>query len=133
MGSTPTRLKTFSVRNTTRGGTLATNASLASSSWSRFWGLMLRRNLPAGRGILLTKSSSIHSCFMLMRFDAVFLDDDGTVIKIVHRMRPWWATFGGRGAKHTLELPAGAVEPTGTQPGDVLAFEDPIATAPAAA
>lgn len=130
----PTRLKVFSVRNPARGSTLATHARLASSYWSRFWGLMLRRQLPPGDGILLTKSSSIHSFFMLMRFDAVYLDDEGRVIKVVHRMRPWWASFGGRGAKHTLELPAGTVEGTGTVAGDILAFEAPEATpaAPAA-
>lgn len=121
----PTRLKRFAVRNTTRGTTLATNAQLASSYWSRFWGLMLKTRVPEGGGILLTTSSSIHSCFMLMRFDAVFLDDDGRVIKVVHRMRPWWVSFGGKGSKHTLELAAGAVEPTGTVAGDQLVFEDP--------
>jgi len=121
----PTRLKRFTVRNATRGTTLATDAHLASSYWSRFWGLMLKTRVPDGGGILLTKSSSIHSCFMLMRFDAVFLDDEGKVIKIVHRMRPWWLSFGGKGSKHTLEIAAGAVEPTGTQPGDVLLFEEP--------
>jgi uncharacterized membrane protein (UPF0127 family) len=123
----PTNRKRFSVRNTTRDTMLATNARLASSYWARFWGLMLKRRVPEGGGILLTKSSSIHSCFMLMRFDAVFLDDEGRVTKIVHRMRPWWASFGAKGTKHTLELAAGAVEPTGTQPGDLLAFEEPLA------
>jgi hypothetical protein len=123
----PTRLKRFSVRNTTRGTTLATNAQLASSYWSRFWGLMLKTRVPDGGGILLTKSSSIHSFFMLMRFDAVFLDDDGRVIKVVHRMRPWWVSFGGKGSKHTLELASGAVEPSGTVAGDQLVFEDPAA------
>jgi len=121
----PTRLKSFSVRNPERDAILATNATLASSYWARFWGLMLRRHLPPGRGILLTRSSSIHSFFMLMRFDAIYLDDTGRVVKLVHRMRPWWISFGGRGAKHTLELPAGTVEATGTVAGDVLVFEDP--------
>jgi uncharacterized membrane protein (UPF0127 family) len=122
-----TNRKVFSVRNTTRGTVLATQARLASSYWSRFWGLMFRRTVEEGGGILLTKSSSIHSFFMFMRFDAIFLDDDGEVKKVVHAMRPWSAALGGRGAKHTLELPAGVAERTATVAGDRLAYEDPAA------
>ena len=120
-----TKLKTFTVRNTQRGTTLATEAKLASSYWSRFWGLMFRRRLSEGDGILLTKSSSIHSCFMFFRFDAVYLDKENRVVKVVHAMRPWWASFGGKGAKDTLELPAGVAERTGTVAGDLLSFEAP--------
>jgi uncharacterized membrane protein (UPF0127 family) len=127
-----TRLKVFSVRNSTRGSLLATNAKLASSYWSRFWGLMLRRRLSDGDGILLTKSSSIHSFFMFFRFDALYLDRDGRVVKVVHAMRPWWISFGGKGSKDTLELPAGTAQRTQTVTGDLLAFEEPIDTSPAA-
>ena len=84
------------------------------------------RILPEGGGILLTKSASIHSWFMFFRFDAIFLDREGRVTKVVHSMRPWWLAFGGRGAKDTLELPAGVAASTGTEKGDVLVFE-PIA------
>jgi uncharacterized membrane protein (UPF0127 family) len=123
----PTRLKRFAVRNADRGVLLATDARLASSYWSRFWGLMFRRRLPGGGGLLLTRSASIHSFFMFMRFDAVFIDDEGRVTKVVHAMRPWWVAFGGKGGKHTLELPAGAAARTGTVPGDRLVFEQPAA------
>ena len=120
----PTNLKTFSVRNAGRDTVLATRASLASSYWARFWGLMFKRGVPEGGGILLTKSSSIHSFFMFFRFDAVFIDNDGRVTKVVHAMRPCWIAFGGKGGKHTLELPAGVAERTGTVVGDQLVFEE---------
>jgi uncharacterized membrane protein (UPF0127 family) len=120
-----TDLKTFSVRNVERGTTLATSAKLASSFVSRFFGLMGRKSVAEGGGILLTRSASIHSCFMRFRFDAIFLDRDNRVVKIVPSMRKWWFAFGGRGAKDTLELPAGVAERTNTQPGDTLAFELP--------
>ena len=122
----PTKLKRFSVRNVDRGAILATRASLASSYWARLWGLMFKRGVAEGGGILLTKSSSIHSSFMFFRFDAVFVDNDGRVTKVVHAMRPWWLSFGGKGAKHTLELAAGVAARTGTVAGDHLVFEDPL-------
>lgn len=121
-----TKLKIFTVRNTSRGTVLAGRAKLASSFWSRFWGLMFRRRLSEGDGLLLTKSSSIHSFFMFFRFDAIYLDREDRVVKVVHAMRPWWASLGGKGAKDTLELPAGTAARTGTVAGDTLAFEAPL-------
>jgi len=119
-----TSLKVFSVRNTERGTTLATRARLASSYAARFFGLMGRKGVEDGGGILLTKTASIHSCFMRFRFDAVFIDRENRVVKVVPAMRKWWLAFGGRGAKDVIELPAGVAERTGTQPGDLLSFEE---------
>ena len=119
-----TQLKAFSVRNADKGTTLVTRGKLASSFVSRFFGLMVRRGVEDGGGLLITKSASIHSFFMRFRFDAIFIDRDGRVVKIVHSMRQWWFAFGGKGAKDVLELPAGVAERTHTQPGDLLAFED---------
>ena len=119
-----TTLKVFSVRNVTRGTTLATQARLASSYSARFFGLMGRKRVADGGGLLLTKTASIHSFFMRFRFDAVFIDRENRVTKIVPAMRQWWIAFGGRGAKDVIELPAGVAAQTGTQPGDVLAFDE---------
>lgn len=119
-----TSLRVFSVRNTERGTTLATRARLASSYTARFFGLMGRKGVEDGGGILLTKTASIHSFFMRFRFDAVFIDRENRVVKVVPAMRQWWLAFGGRGAKDVIELPAGVAERTGTQAGDLLSFED---------
>ena len=121
-----TSLKVFSVRNADRDTVLATRGRLASSYIDRLFGLMGRKRVEDGGGILLTHSASIHSFFMRFRFDAIFLDRDGRVVKIVPTMRQWWIAFGGRGAKDVLELPAGAAASTNTQPGDLLVFEAPV-------
>jgi uncharacterized membrane protein (UPF0127 family) len=123
----PTKLKAFSVRNADKGTIVATDARLASGFVSRFFGLMGRKGVAQGGGLLLTRSASIHSFFMRFRFDAIFLDKEDRVVKIVPAMRQWWLAFGGRGAKDTLELPAGVAERTGTVVGDMLVFEPPIA------
>ncbi len=128
-----TKLRVFSVRNAARGTVLATEAHLAGSFVSRFFGLMGRKRVEDGGGILLPKSASIHSCFMRFRFDAIFLDNENRVMKVVPSMRQWWFAFGGRGAKHTLELAAGTAERTNTQPGDTLVFEEPVAAPHASA
>jgi uncharacterized membrane protein (UPF0127 family) len=122
-----TKLRAFSVRNADKGTTLVTRGKLASDFISRFCGLMGRRGVEDGGGLLITSSGSIHSFFMRFRFDAIFLDREGRVVKIVPAMRQWWVAFGGRGARDVLELPAGVAERTGTERGDLLAFEEPAA------
>ena len=122
-----TKLRRFSVRNADRGSTLATQAGLASDVVSRFFGLMGRKGVADGGGLLLTGSSSIHSCFMRFRFDAIYLDRDDRVVKVVHAMKPWRVSFGGKGARDTLELPAGVAEASGTVAGDQLTYDDPVA------
>jgi uncharacterized protein len=58
-----------------------------------------------------------------MRFpiDAVFLDGDGTVVRIAGDLRPWRAA-GRRGARAVLELAAGECERRRLKPGDRLTF-----------
>ena len=119
-----TKLKSFSVRNGDKGTVLVTRGKLASSFVSRFFGLMGRRGVEDGGGLLIASSASIHSFFMRFRFDAIFIDREGRVVKIVPSMRQWWIAFGGKGAKDVLELPAGVAERTNTQTGDLLLFED---------
>ncbi len=69
---------------------------------------------------------------MRFRFDAIFLDSESRVVKVVPSMRQWWVAFGGKGAKDTLELPAGVAERTNTQKGDLLVFEAAAAASPEA-
>jgi len=102
---------------------LGTRVRVASSFIDRLLGLMMRAGIREGGGIFITRSASIHSFFMRFRFDAVFIDADNRVTRIVPAMRQWWVAFGGRGAKDVIELPAGIAASTGTQPGDLLTYE----------
>jgi uncharacterized membrane protein (UPF0127 family) len=58
--------------------------------------------------------------FMRFAIDAVFLDRDLRVVRVASRLRPWVPASGAVRADAVLELPAGTVERTGTQAGDVL-------------
>jgi uncharacterized membrane protein (UPF0127 family) len=49
---------------------------LAETALTRMKGLLGRRSLPSGEGILLKPASSVHMAFMRFAIDAVFLDRD---------------------------------------------------------
>jgi hypothetical protein len=67
--------------------------------------------------------------FMRFAIDAVFLDREDRVLRIVSHLRPWRVT-GCKGAKAVVELPAGECERVGVSPGDVVRVRP--ARAPAA-
>jgi uncharacterized protein len=90
---------------------------LADNALTRMRGLLGRRELPSGEGILLRPASSVHTAFMRFPIDVVFLDRDGTVLEIAHDLAPWRAAARHK-AKAALELPAGEAGRRGIDVGD---------------
>lgn len=109
-------------RNLTRGSDVAARVRHADRPWSRLWGLLGRASLARDEGLLLTPCTSIHTFFMRFAVDVLYLDRDHVVVKAVRALRPFRLSACLRGAHSVLELPVGAIEASGTQTGDQLAF-----------
>jgi uncharacterized membrane protein (UPF0127 family) len=92
-------------------------------------GLLGRRSLASGEGLLLKPASSVHTFFMRFAIDVVFLDRDLRVLSIAANVRPWRAA-ARPGARAALELPAGECERRGLQTGDAVAFAESAAHFP---
>lgn len=96
-------------------------------------GLLGRRELKSGEGLLLRPALSVHTFFMRFPIDVVFLGRDGKILKVARSLKPWRAA-SQRGAKAVLELAAGETDRRGIQPGirlDLSLPADP-ASGPAA-
>ena len=93
---------------------------LARSLQDRTAGLLGTKSLKPGEGLWIEGAPSIHMFFMKYPIDAVFVDGEGRVTKIVPNLKPWRVVWWARGAKDCLELPAGAAAEAGIQVGDVL-------------
>ena len=65
------------------GRVVAESVTVADSTLRRLRGLLGKRDLPSGYGVLLRPAWSIHTAFMRFPIDVVFLDPDQVVIKIV--------------------------------------------------
>ena len=106
-----------------RGQTVA-RARVARSAWSRLRGLIGRR-LPEGEGLLFPSCTSVHTHFMWYAIDLLYVSDDDDVVKVVHAIRPWRWSWGGRRARHVLELPAGTAVRLAIERGDALSMRAP--------
>ena len=121
-------------RNATRGTILAERLEVASSFLAKLLGLMGRRGLEPGTGMWLPGDNGIHMLFMRFPIDAVFVGRPGTgattgpdgghrrpVLSVHRSLRPWTGIVPLiRRADGVLELPAGTIDRTGTQPGDAI-------------
>ena len=105
------------------GLTVVERCSVADKPWSRMRGLLGRRELPAGEGILLRPAASVHMFFMAFAIDVVWLDRDLQVVGLTPELRPW-RMAGRRGARSALELAAGECERRSVRPGDRLRVAD---------
>ena len=96
---------------------------VAGTPLRRMKGLLGRRDLPRGVGLLLRPASSIHMLFMRFPIDAVFLDKRLVVRKVAPDVRPWRLRFA-RGARSVLELAAGEAGRRGLAAGQQLSLKE---------
>lgn len=94
------------------GLVLADRVSIADSPMSRAKGLLGRRGIEDGEGLLIRPCSSIHTFFMNFPIDVLFLTRDGRVLKAAMGLRPWRLSGCWFGCYMVLELKEGVIEKT---------------------
>jgi uncharacterized membrane protein (UPF0127 family) len=108
------------IDNLTRGTQVADRAILANSPLTRLVGLLNRRHLEPGEGLVLEPGGAIHMFFMRMAIDVIFADKEGNVLKTAINVKPWRMVMAPRHSRYTIELPVGVIESSTTEPGDCL-------------
>lgn len=88
----------------------ADNLKLNNTYFSRLMGLMFKKNLPKGSGIILKPCTQIHTCFMRFNIDVIFLDTNLQVLHVIENMKPWRISPLFLKARYTVELPAGTLK-----------------------
>ena len=109
------------------GAIACERCTVADRMLSRMKGLLGRKDLSTGEGILIRPAPSIHTFFMRFPIDVVFLSRQGDVLKIAERVAPWRA----RSCRHSyavLELAAGEAGRRGLAVGDRIDTVKPART-----
>jgi uncharacterized membrane protein (UPF0127 family) len=110
------------------GKTHRVQVELADTDARRQRGLMFRKELPEGRGMLfLFDEEGEHSFWMkdtLIPLDLIFVDSSGRVTGIVARARPLTLEpRSGGTSRMVLEVPGGWAAAHGVQAGDRMTVE----------
>jgi hypothetical protein len=111
------------ITNRTKDVDLCRDAAVARTFWSRLVGLMGRKSLEAGGGLVIEPCRSVHTMFMRFPIDVVYVDRSDGVVGTVPGLKPFRASLGKKGAHRVIELPAGTLAQSGTAEGDVLVFD----------
>lgn len=122
-------MNNVSIWNQTRKRLLGDAIGRADTSRTRRTGLLKRTGLAEGEGLWIIPCEGIHTFFMKFPIDVLFLDRKRRVVKLVRSMGPWRMAISLRG-RSVVELPAGTIEKTGTEKGDLLEIGEPRSEAP---
>ena len=88
-------------------------AEVARTYFQRARGLIGRKTLRPGTGMLILRCNAIHTFFMAFPIDATFYDRQDRVVKVVRNIRPWrLLVWGGWRAVKVLETASEATAPT---------------------
>lgn len=108
--------------NVTKGKTLGNSVKQAANFWGRLVGLLATDRLPTGAGLIINPCNSIHTFGMRYPIDVIFVDKSNSVVAAISRLKPSRLALQRSGA-YVVELPAGTIEATFTQRGDILELE----------
>jgi uncharacterized membrane protein (UPF0127 family) len=111
------------VLNRTRNTELASRMEVADNPAKRNQGLLGRQRLSSGEGLWIIPCEAVHTFWMRFPIDLVYLDRGRQIRKLVCVVHPWRIS-ACLSAHSVLELPAGTIRNTLTQPGDTLEFTD---------
>jgi uncharacterized protein len=113
--------KSNTIVNDRTGAIVGSAIAEAVGPWQAFKGLMLRKSLSDGHGMVFRPARGIHTQFMRFPIDLIFLDKSNLVVKIRPAMRPW--RFDFTNADAVIEMNAGAAAANDVRVGDRLVFQ----------
>jgi uncharacterized protein len=113
-------MKHITLRNTGKAVTIGTRIVPADTFLTRLFGLLGKKGLEPGCGLLIRPSSGVHTMGMLFPIDVVGLDKAMRVVKVWRRLRPFRMTSISLKIQNVLELPAGQIDACRIECGDQL-------------
>ena len=105
--------------NLTKKTVISTRTVCAMGFFQRTRG-MIRRKFDGFDAMVFDRCNSIHTCFMSIPLDVIFVGPDHKILKTVVNLRPWRPFVHCKKAFYVIELPVGVIERTGSAPGDVV-------------
>ena len=108
------------IHNKTKDTSLGDQVSRADTGVTRLFGLLGKRSLEAGTGLLIVPSSGVHTFGMLFPIDIIALDRGMRVRGVWEKVGAFRLAGLSWKTHSVLELPAGTIRQSHTTVGDQL-------------
>lgn len=116
-------MRSVSIVNRTRESVLGTRVGLADRWWLRARGFLRRPEPGEGEGLLLNPCRAVHMVGMSFPLDIVFVDRHGRILALYPELAPGRRSGWHGAAKYAIELPAGTIEATRSEVGDLVSWQ----------
>ena len=103
---------------------LTENAQLADTFFSRFRGLMFRKEIAGDYALLIVPCNQIHMLNMRFAIDVIYLDKNGRVVQIDMNVQPNKICKTVKNAHSVIEMKSFASENFGINVGDMINVRD---------
>lgn len=115
--------QTVKIINQSKGTILADKAEIADTPFKRIKGLLGRKGLNQGEGMVIIPCNSIHTFFMRFSIDVIFLGNDNRVVALAESLPPARLFGSLLEGKLVIELPSGTLSRTKTTLKDQISIE----------
>lgn len=108
--------------NLNRKTTISQKTFFAERLRDRTRGMIGRDFGEAFDAMVFSACNAIHTFFMRIPLDVIFLNKENTVVALRRTLRPWHPCVLVLRACTVVELPVGTIDESGTMVGDQLSF-----------
>ncbi|HNW26677.1 MAG TPA: DUF192 domain-containing protein [Candidatus Gastranaerophilaceae bacterium] len=111
------------VYNSSNNTVIAERAEVAKSFFSRTVGLILKKTLKEGEGLVIKPCFSIHTFFMKFAIDVLFVNKKNEIVALYENVKPWRILPVHFNSYYVVELPSGTISSTNISKGDSIKFD----------
>lgn len=112
-----TRLK---LQNLTKDIEVLDDIIIAESFFSRLKGLLGKKGLDKGQGLVIRPCNSVHTIGMKFSIDLAFVNEDNQVIHIIQDLKPGKLSPIIKGSKFVIEVASGEFSHDNLEIGDII-------------
>lgn len=106
--------------NKSKNKIIGDRIEIAETYCTRLKGLLGKKHLDIGEGLIIRPCNNIHMLFMNISLDIVFMSRSGEVVYLIKGIKPWRISPIVRNAYEVLELPVGIIEVAEIEIGDLI-------------
>lgn len=105
------------IKNLTKNIIISQNAAEALTLWQKAFGLIFHKKPST---MFFHTRFGIHTYFMPFPIDVIILENNNQVYKLKKTLKPFNIFFWNPKFSTVIELPAGTIESSNTEPGDII-------------
>lgn len=108
------------VYNSTQNKEIADGIKVADNFFTRSIGLLSKKSVLEGEGLIIKPCCSIHTFFMRFAIDVIFVNKKNEIIALYENVRPWKILPIHPTSHYVIELLANSISNKNINKGDVI-------------